>query len=274
MFGIEDYDLLQGINQPVLTWYAPEGRSEFLGPQLAQWIAKTANCLADITGEDNETSLFIALPSSWRTLVWWAAATMCGFTPSIGSSVSNRSGVNPHTSNSSGAHSPTPNSTSAHSPAAQADSARSEDAYQYALPQTIKDADVVVTSSAWQAQLITEQAPATMVLLQALGPLDWSWPGTLPEGSEDAIALVSSQPDALITAMAGLAEIHVDKTFDRNSPLKPAFLDPEDPNWFSTCTRAWRNHTRPIWVSPGTDLARAAKQEGLQPPLHQHYLKP
>lgn len=161
MFSLADLNALSNSPAPVLTWYEPAGRAEFLGPQLAQWIVKTANYLSEASGEDVSWNLVFHLPPSWRSLVWWAAAQMCGFTPAC------------HTGE---------------------DLSEGDDGL-------LAGADLLVSSTAQVLDTVSSNYPATVVLAQAMGPLTLSWPGPLPAGVDDAIGQVSAQPDQLVTPM-------------------------------------------------------------------------
>ncbi|MDO5034498.1 MAG: TIGR03089 family protein [Actinomycetaceae bacterium] len=66
---------------PVLTWYTSEGRLEFTGPVMVRWIAKTANYVVEMFGE--EAAVALGLPASWRTLVWATGAAFAGASVSV-----------------------------------------------------------------------------------------------------------------------------------------------------------------------------------------------
>ena len=163
MFSLADLRALSNSPGPVLTWYEPAGRAEFLGPQMAQWIAKTANYLGEISGEDDAWQLVFHLPASWRSLVWCVAANLCGFdsTSLGGQQLSDRD-----------------------------------------IAEVVGAADLLVSCDPQLLATAATDYPATVVLAQAMGPLALSWPGELPAGADDAIAEVSAQPDALVTSMA------------------------------------------------------------------------
>ncbi|MDO5049515.1 MAG: TIGR03089 family protein [Actinomycetaceae bacterium] len=78
MFKTSVFDWMQENPGAVLTWYSPEGRLEFTGPVLSRWIAKVANYIVETFGEDEEPSVILDLPDSWRTLVWATGVGMAG----------------------------------------------------------------------------------------------------------------------------------------------------------------------------------------------------
>lgn len=61
----------------VLTWYSQSGRLEFTGPVMARWLAKTANYVDEVLGGE-QPGVALALPASWRTLVWVTGAGLAG----------------------------------------------------------------------------------------------------------------------------------------------------------------------------------------------------
>ena len=66
----------------VLTWYAKSGRLEFTGPVMARWLAKTANYVDEVLGGE-QPGVVLALPASWRTLVWATGAGFAGGSISV-----------------------------------------------------------------------------------------------------------------------------------------------------------------------------------------------
>lgn len=66
----------------VLTWYTKSGRLEFTGPVMARWLAKTANYVDEVLGGE-QPGVALALPASWRTLVWATGAGLAGGSVSI-----------------------------------------------------------------------------------------------------------------------------------------------------------------------------------------------
>lgn len=78
---------LRSINptSPRLTWYGPDGeRVELSGRVLDNWVAKTANLLVDELDAGPGTSVRLALPAHWRSLVWALAVWQAGGTVVLG----------------------------------------------------------------------------------------------------------------------------------------------------------------------------------------------
>lgn len=58
---------------PMITWYAPEERTELSGATFGNWVFKTANLLVDGQGLGSGDTARVELPSHWQT-----AAVMLG----------------------------------------------------------------------------------------------------------------------------------------------------------------------------------------------------
>lgn len=64
---------------PRLTWYGPGGeRVELSGRVLDNWVAKTANFLADELDAVPGTTVCLDLPPHWRSLCWALAGWLAG----------------------------------------------------------------------------------------------------------------------------------------------------------------------------------------------------
>lgn len=70
---------------PRLTWYGPDSeRVEFSGRVLENWVAKTANYLADELDAAPGTEVALDLPLHWRSMVWLLASWAVGATATTG----------------------------------------------------------------------------------------------------------------------------------------------------------------------------------------------
>lgn len=70
---------------PRLTWYGPDSeRIELSGRVLDNWVAKTANLLADELDAGPGTLVALDMPVHWRSLVWLLATWAVGATASAG----------------------------------------------------------------------------------------------------------------------------------------------------------------------------------------------
>ena len=71
--------------RPRVTWYGPGGeRVELSARTLGNWVAKTANLLADELDVAEGDRVGIDLPAHWRTVVWLLATLAVGAEPVIG----------------------------------------------------------------------------------------------------------------------------------------------------------------------------------------------
>jgi uncharacterized protein (TIGR03089 family) len=70
---------------PRLTWYGPDSeRIELSGRVLDNWVAKTANLLADELDAGPGTLVALDMPVHWRSLVWLLATWAVGATAAAG----------------------------------------------------------------------------------------------------------------------------------------------------------------------------------------------
>ncbi|RAN76473.1 TIGR03089 family protein [Bacillus sp. SRB_336] len=70
---------------PRLTWYGPDSeRIELSGRVLDNWVAKTANFLADELDAGPGTRVALDIPVHWRSLVWLLATWAVGATAAAG----------------------------------------------------------------------------------------------------------------------------------------------------------------------------------------------
>lgn len=68
-------------SSPCLVWYGPEGeRVELSGHVVDNWVAKTANLLAEELDAGEGTSVGLRMAPHWRSLVWVLAAWQAGAT--------------------------------------------------------------------------------------------------------------------------------------------------------------------------------------------------
>jgi uncharacterized protein (TIGR03089 family) len=75
----------QDATRPRLTWYGPGGeRVELSGKVLDNWVAKTANFLADELDAGPGTAVQLDLPAHWRSLCWSLAGWLAGATLRFG----------------------------------------------------------------------------------------------------------------------------------------------------------------------------------------------
>jgi len=80
-------DALRTLNPtaPRLTWYGPDSeRVELSGRVLENWVAKTANFLADELDAEPGTVVALDVPVHWRSLVWLLATWSVGATAVAG----------------------------------------------------------------------------------------------------------------------------------------------------------------------------------------------
>lgn len=75
--------------RPRVTWYGDGERVELSARVLSNWVVKTANLLGDALEVGTGTTVRLALPPHWRTLVWWLAV------PSAGARVLTRDDAHP-----------------------------------------------------------------------------------------------------------------------------------------------------------------------------------
>jgi uncharacterized protein (TIGR03089 family) len=72
-------------SSPCLVWYGPEGeRIELSGRVLDNWVAKTANLLAEELDAAEGTSVGLLMDPHWRSLVWALASWQAGATVRLG----------------------------------------------------------------------------------------------------------------------------------------------------------------------------------------------
>jgi uncharacterized protein (TIGR03089 family) len=65
--------------RPRVTWYGPNGeRVEFSAKTLNNWVSKTSNLLIDELDAGPGSTLGLALPGHWRTVVWLLAGWSVG----------------------------------------------------------------------------------------------------------------------------------------------------------------------------------------------------
>lgn len=70
---------------PALIWYGPDGeRVELSGRVLDNWVAKTANLLAEELDAEPGTVIRLAMPPHWRSVVWALAGWQTGATLTVG----------------------------------------------------------------------------------------------------------------------------------------------------------------------------------------------
>ncbi len=155
---------------PRLTWYGPDAeRVELSGRVLENWVAKTANFLADELDAEPGTVVAVDVPVHWRSLVWLLATWAVGATAVAGEGA-------------------------AHSGAATVPGA-------VAMPFGYDRADIVATTNpaAAAAQLATARtdgARANPVLVAvALPALAMRWAGGLPDGAVDYSGEVRAHAD-------------------------------------------------------------------------------
>ncbi|UNK45009.1 TIGR03089 family protein [Arthrobacter sulfonylureivorans] len=68
-------------SSPCLVWYGPEGeRIELSGRVMDNWVAKTANLLAEELDTGEGTTVGLRMEPHWRSLVWVLAAWQAGAT--------------------------------------------------------------------------------------------------------------------------------------------------------------------------------------------------
>ena len=68
-------------SSPCLVWYGPEGeRVELSGRVMDNWVAKTANLLAEELDAGEGTTVGLRMEPHWRSLVWVLAAWQAGAT--------------------------------------------------------------------------------------------------------------------------------------------------------------------------------------------------
>ncbi len=79
---------------PRLTWYGPGGeRVELSGRVLDNWVAKTANFLADELDAVPGTIVCLDLPPHWRSLCWALAGWLAGAALRLGPQTDDGGGI-------------------------------------------------------------------------------------------------------------------------------------------------------------------------------------
>src|SRR5690625_4475804 len=72
---------LSNRNHPMLTWYGPDHeRVDLTGKTVANWIIKAANLLMMDLDCPPKTTVWLDLPTHWRTIVWAHALWCAGAT--------------------------------------------------------------------------------------------------------------------------------------------------------------------------------------------------
>lgn len=69
-----NWSRLASLPTPVLTWFTEAGREELSGANATRWVAKIANYVSGELGVG--AHLALALPPSWRRVVWDAGAVL------------------------------------------------------------------------------------------------------------------------------------------------------------------------------------------------------
>lgn len=78
--------LLRPDSSPALVWYGPDGeRVELSGRVLDNWVAKTANLLAEELDAEPGAVVRLAMAPHWRSVVWALAGWQVGATVDVAS---------------------------------------------------------------------------------------------------------------------------------------------------------------------------------------------
>lgn len=167
---------------PRLTWYGPDSeRIELSGRVLDNWVAKTANLLADELDAGPGTLVALDMPVHWRSLVWLLATWAVGATASAG------------TGDPAGATADAAADAGTGDPAGAAAAAGATAGFGRA--------DIVATANPAEAaeRLVAARAAghggSTTLVAVALPALAMRWVGELPDGAVDYSGEVRSHAD-------------------------------------------------------------------------------
>ncbi|WP_113719386.1 TIGR03089 family protein [Arthrobacter dokdonensis] len=156
---------------PRLTWYGPDSeRIELSGRVLDNWVAKTANLLADELDAGPGTLIALDMPVHWRSLVWLLATWAVGATAAAG------------TGDPAG-------------PAADGAAAAAGATAGFGRADIVATADPAEAAERLVAARAAGQGRTTTLVAVALPALAMRWMGELPDGAVDYSGEVRSHAD-------------------------------------------------------------------------------